>query len=200
MDDSGKKDRPLGVGARAEEDLRYIRSAMERASSFTAVPGLGQILLGLTAFPAAWLASRSATEMQAIWIWIFDAAIAVAIAVFAIVHKSRRLHLGLDSSTTRRFLQVFLPPLGAAVVLTLVLVKAERADLVRPLWLLLYGTGITTAGAFTIRLVTVMGLVYVGLALAAFLSPASWGDLYMAAGFGLVHIGFGIVIARRHGG
>ena len=173
---------------------------MERASSFTAVPGLGQILVGLTAFPTAWLAFRSATEMQAIWIWIFDAAIAVAIAVFAIVHKSRRLGLGLDSSTTRRFLQVFLPPLGAAVVLTLVLVKAERADLVRPLWLLLYGTGILTGGAFTIRLVPVMGLVFVGLGLAAFLSPASWGDLYMAAGFGLVHIGFGLVIARRHGG
>lgn len=199
MVESENKPRNMTVGARAEDDLRFIRGAMERASSFTCVSGLGQILVGLTAFPTAWIASRASSEIGALWVWILDAPIAVAIAVSAIVHKSRRVGMTLDSSTTRRFLQVFLPPLGAAVVLTAVMMRAGQTEVVRPLWLLLYGTGVMTGGAFSIRLVPLMGLMFVALGLAAFLSPSA-GDLYMAAGFGLVHIAFGIVIARRHGG
>ena len=201
MADSNDDIRKRAVSARAEEDLRFIRGAMERASSFTCVPGVGQILVGMTAFPATWIASRAASEVHALWIWIADAAIAVSIAIAAIVRKSRKIGVTLDSASTHRFLQVFLPPLGAAMVLTAVLVlRADRVDLVRPLWLLLYGTGVMTGGAFSIRLIPMMGVSFVILGLAAFLSPASWGDLYMVAGFGLIHIVFGAVIARWHGG
>jgi len=200
MAESNDDIRKRTVSARAEDDLRFIRGAMERASSFTCVPGVGQILVGLTAFPAARISSRAAGDLQAVWVWIVDAALAVTIAIAAIVRKSRRIEVTLDSASTRRFLQVFLPPLGAAMVLTVVLVQAARFDLVRPLWLLLYGTGLMTGGAFSIRLVPIMGLSFVALGLAAFLSPSSWGDPYMVAGFGVVHIAFGIVIARWHGG
>ncbi|MCA9728545.1 MAG: hypothetical protein R3E12_08985 [Candidatus Eisenbacteria bacterium] len=188
------------LGARAEADLRYIRDAMSRAGSFTCVPGWGQVGIGLTAVPAAWVSSRSPDALRSVWVWIADAVLAVAIGGIAIVRKSKRLQIPVASGTTRRFLQVFLPPMGAAAILTVVLVRAGRFDLVRPLWLLLYGTGVVTGGAFSIRLVPVMGATFVLLGIAAFLSPTSWGDVYMAGGFGLVHIGFGVVIARRHGG
>ena len=67
-------------------------------------------------------------------------------------------------------------------------------------WLLLYGTGVTTAGAFSIRIVPVMGLCMMAVGAAALWSAPWGGDLFMALGFGVVQIAFGLVIARRYGG
>ena len=38
------------------------------------------------------------------------------------------------------------------------------------------------------------------LGTAAFVVPATLGNTFMAAGFGGLHIGFGLIIARRYGG
>jgi hypothetical protein len=45
-----------------------------------------------------------------------------------------------------------------------------------------------------------MGLGFMGLGALALLGPAGWGDAWMAAGFGGLHILCGVVIARRYGG
>ena len=67
-------------------------------------------------------------------------------------------------------------------------------------WLLLYGTAIVTGGAFSVRAVPIMGLCLMALGAAALFAPANWGNLFMAAGFGLVQIAFGFWIALRYGG
>jgi hypothetical protein len=67
-------------------------------------------------------------------------------------------------------------------------------------WLLLYGTAIVTGGAFSVRVVPLMGLCLMALGAVALFLPAGWGDVLMAGGFGAVQIGFGIWIARHHGG
>lgn len=50
------------------------------------------------------------------------------------------------------------------------------------------------------RPVQLMGAGFMALGALAFVAPAAWGDWFMAAGFGGLQIGFGLVIARRHGG
>lgn len=67
-------------------------------------------------------------------------------------------------------------------------------------WLLLYGTAIVTGGAFSVRVVPVMGLCLMGLGAIALFCAGRWGDAFMAVGFGVVQIGFGFWIARHHGG
>jgi hypothetical protein len=95
---------------------------------------------------------------------------------------------------------MLVPPLGAGAVLTLALERAGLVTLLPGIWLLLYGTAVVTGGAHAIRLVLVMGALFMLLGCAALSSPAAWGTAYLAAGFGALHIGFGIAIARRHGG
>ena len=92
------------------------------------------------------------------------------------------------------------PPLVAGAVLTVVFYRAGLGDRLPGLRLLLYGAAVMAGGALSIRVVPVMGVCFVGLGVAALAAPSTWGDWFMAGGFGLLHIIFGFVIAARCGG
>lgn len=190
--------RPLD--AHAADNLRFIRSAMERASSFTAVPGLGGVAMGATALVAAAVSLRAKTPEVWLGIWLAEACVAVSIGVWAMARKARRTGSELFSGPARRFLLTLTPPLGAGAVLTLVLAREGQVTLLPGVWLLLYGTAVVTGGAMSVRTVLAMGALLMLLGCAALSSPASFGTAYLAAGFGVLHIAFGLAIARRHGG
>ncbi|MGH8005123.1 MAG: hypothetical protein ACRECJ_10430 [Limisphaerales bacterium] len=183
----------------ALEDLKYIRATMEQASSFTGVPGKGLVAMGLTALAASFLASQQLTSQSWLLVWLAEAALALAVAVFAIHQKTQRASQLALSGPGSRFVLSLAPPLAAGALLTLTLYRDIFVHL-PGLWLLLYGTGIVTAGAFSVRIVPVMGLSFMILGIAALFLPVEWGDFFMAAGFGALHIIFGTIIARRHGG
>ena len=68
------------------------------------------------------------------------------------------------------------------------------------MWLMLYGTAVITGGAFSVSIVPVMGLSFLALGVLEVFAPGSWVNYFMAAGFGGLHLVFGGVIARKHGG
>jgi hypothetical protein len=180
--------------------LRFIRETMERSASFTAASGWGQMVIGLTAVVAAWVASHQASAASWTGVWLGEAALALAIAVAAMQIKARFAGLPLTSGPGRKFAVSFLPPLAVGAVLTLVFYRAGLASALPGMWLLLYGTGVVTGGAFSVSILPVMGLCFMLAGLAAFLTPSSWGNWWMAACFGGLHLIFGPWIARKHGG
>jgi hypothetical protein len=190
--------RPLP--ARAAEDLRYIRQTMERSAAFTAVSGGGQILLGLTALAAAWIAAHQTSAFTWLRVWLAEAIVAIAIALFSMTWKANRSGLPLFSGPGRRVALGLLPPLAAGAVLTFLLFRAGISSALPPTWLLLYGAGIATGGMFSVAIVPVMGVSFMILGALAALGPAAWGNWFLAGGFGGLHILFGSLILWRHGG
>lgn len=182
------------------DDLRFIRDTMERSASFTAVSGVGYIVMGATALAAAWLAARQASAFGWLQIWLAEGLLAIAIGLLSCTWKANRNSLPLFSGPARKVALGLAPPLVAGAFLTFLLFRAGMQPTLPATWLLLYGAGIMTGGAFSVAIVPVMGLCLMLLGGLAVLSPAAWGNWYLAAGFGGLHIVFGLLIARRHGG
>ena len=182
------------------DNLRFIRETMERASAFTAVPGWGGVFIGTTAlFACAW-AARQPTIHEWLFTWLWEALLSIAVGLVTMRRKARQADAPLLSGPGRKFALSLTPPLIAGLVLTVVLYRAHVYAALPGLWLLLYGTGIVTGGAFSVRIVPVMGLCFMAIGMAALFLPASFGNALMAVGFGGLHILFGLIIARRYGG
>jgi hypothetical protein len=173
---------------------------MESAAEFTAVPGWGGVAMGATALAAAYLASRQNSPRAWLAVWLTEVFVAVSIAAPAAATKARRANSSLFSGPGRKFALSFAPPLIVGGLLTLALFELGAVAVLPGVWLLLYGTAIVTGGAFSVRAVPIMGLCLMALGGAALFAPPSLGNLFMAAGFGLVQMGFGVWIALRYGG
>jgi hypothetical protein len=191
---------PVPLHDHAAENLRFIRDAMERAGAFTAIPGRGGVMMGITALATAWIAGAPTESFRWLACWLADAFVAMAIAIVAVVLKSRRSATPLLAAPTRRFALAYLPPIAAAAALTATFAANGLIARLPVLWLLLYGVAVTTGGAFSVRIVPMMGIAFMALGALAAATPAAYGDWLMAAGFGGLHIGFGLVIARHYGG
>jgi hypothetical protein len=191
---------PVAIDAHAADNLRFIRETMERAAAFTAVPGWGGVVMGLTALAAAGIAARQPTSSRWLITWLVEAVVAVAVAGSAAAYKARQARMPLLSGPGRKFALSFAPPIVAGALLTAALFRAGAVAILPATWLLLYGTAVVTGGAFSVRVVPVMGTCFLVLGAAAIFAPASWGSAFMAAGFGGLQIVFGLIIARRYGG
>jgi hypothetical protein len=190
---------PLGR-QHAIENLRFIRETMERSTSFTAVPGWGGVAMGISATAAAVVAARQPNSQMWLSVWLLEGAVAFALGGWAAVRKARAADLPVLSGAGRKFALSLLPPVVAGALLTAALGRAGFIHVLPGLWLLTYGVGVLTAGAFSVRVVPVMGLCFMAAGTMALFSPPLWGNCFLGAGFGGLHVVFGIIIARRYGG
>jgi hypothetical protein len=198
--DEERGEKPITLGDRAIDNLKYIRETMERSTSFTAVPGYGGILMGVTAIVAAYIAAQQDHRIGWLRVWLTEAVLAFAIGLLTMWQKSRIVDSPLLSTPARKFALSFAPPLLVGVGVTLGLWRYEHYEVMAPAWMLCYGAAVVCGGAFSVRIVPVMGWGFMALGAVAFILPASYGNLMMAASFGVVHIIFGAIIARRYGG
>jgi hypothetical protein len=195
-----RRDSSPDIQDRAIDNLRFIRETMEAAGTFTALSGWGQVVIGLTAIGAALIAQRVTTPSTWIAIWLAEACIAAGISVASMTIKSHAANVPVFSGPIRKLVLSFSPPIAAGAVLTLALHAAGAMAQVPGMWMLLYGAGVVSAGTYSVSIVPFMGAAFMIAGLITLIAPAAWATWCLIASFGGLHIFFGILIARRHGG
>ena len=198
--DKSETNEPVSIGDRAMDNLQFIRETMERSTHFTAVPGYGGMLMGVTAVVAAYIAQQQPYLRDWLIVWLTEAGLAFAIGFLAMWQKSKIAGLPLVTAPAKKFAFGFAPPIVCGVAITLGLWRFEHYEVMAAVWMLLYGAAVVTGGAFSVRIVPVMGWMFITVGAIAFALPANMGNILMGASFGLLHIIFGAVIARRYGG
>lgn len=197
---AAQNEEPPALHERAMDNLRYIRETMERASAFTGISGWGQVAIGVTALGAALLGAQQPTLKSWLTVWIAEALFSLLIAGWSMDRKARVARMPLFSGPGRKVAFSLSPPLFAGALLTAVMYRARLTNAIPGMWLLLYGTGVVTGGMFSVSIVPVMGLCFMTLGAAALFAPPFLSNWFLALGFGILHITFGVVIARRYGG
>ncbi|MDE3152628.1 MAG: hypothetical protein KGL93_10325 [Gemmatimonadota bacterium] len=185
---------------RAMDNLRFIRETMERAGAFTAVSGWGEVIIGATAVAAALVADAQPSPARWVAVWLLEAVLAGSISAWATSRKARAARVPLLSGPGQKLVLAFAPALLVGAVLTAALATRGEFELLPAVWMLLYGAGVIAAGAYSVRIVPVMGAAFIALGAAALFTPADWNTALLVAGFGGLHVTFGFLIARRHGG
>ena len=191
---------PVNISDRAIDNLQFIRDTIERSTHFTAVPGYGGIFMGATAIAAAIIANFQPAIRDWLIVWLAEAFLAFAVGLFAMWQKSKITKTSLLSVPARKFAMSFLPPLLCGVLITFGLWRFGHFEMMIPVWILCYGAAVTCGGAFSVKAVPIMGWCFMALGGTAFILPAGFGNWMMALSFGVLHIVFGIIIARKFGG
>lgn len=198
--DEQERSGPVNLGDRAIENLAFIRETMARSASFTAVPGYGGMLMGATAVVAAYIANQQIYLVDALTVWLAEAVLAFLIGLLSMWQKSKIAGQSLFSAPARKFALTFAPPLLAGVVIVLGLWRYGHYYEMAPVCIVSYGAAVACGGSFSARVVPVMGWCFIVLGAVAFALPSNYGNLMMALSFGVLHIVFGAIIARRYGG
>jgi hypothetical protein len=195
-----KKTEPTPIDFGAVENLRYIRSTIEAAHTFTTVPGKGCIAMGITALVAVGLESIPSLASYWLAIWVGAAIVACCSALWFMEQKARAQGLSLRRAVAKRFFMTLAPAFIAGAILTAALLGSVDRELITGVWLLLYGTGLAACGLFAIPAVFTAGLAFMGLGTATLWLPPGSAHIVLALGFGAIHLALGTAIVRHHGG
>ena len=191
---------PTPIDSGAVENLRYIRSTIEAAHTFTTVPGKGCIAMGVTALVAVGI--ESLPQLAAHWlaVWVGAAIVACGAALWFMEQKARAQGLSLRRAVAKRFFMTLAPAFIAGAILTTALAAQVDRELVTGMWLLLYGAGLAACGLFAIPAVFTAGLAFMALGTATLWLPPGSAHIVLALGFGGIHLALGTTIVRHHGG
>ena len=191
---------PVNISDRAIDNLQFIRETMERSTHFTAVPGYGGMLMGVTALAAAFIANSQIYVRDSLATWLIEAVLAFAVGLLAMWQKSKLGGQSLVSVPAKKFANGFAPPLIVGVAIILGVWRYGVYEAMPAICMLCYGAAVVCGGAFSVKVVPVMGWCFMVLGAAAFALPSNYGNLMMGASFGGLHFIFGAIIARRYGG
>jgi len=195
---------------KAMENLDFIRNTLACSTPFTSVSGWGLVAMGIYSLAGGWVASWRANYDWWINCWVTIGVGGFLMGAVAMIWKMKQEPRPVRAYAVRRFVFSLFPPILAGAVLTEIFYERHIDALLPGMWLMLYGAGVTTGGAFSIRILPFMGLLFMLLGTLAFftdsgvqqslLGTLTAPDLFMMAGFGVLHIVFGVVIIRRYGG
>jgi uncharacterized BrkB/YihY/UPF0761 family membrane protein len=169
-----------------------------------AVPGMAGIVMGGIGIIATIVASVPRGAPHWLGIWLVAAAVAFALGGAMMAREAAQSGHARYLGPVRKFLLCLCPALLTGAALTFVLWRAGTTGLIPGVWLLLYGCAVLSASTVTIartmRLICIMGVLFMLLGLLAFAAPPGTHTLILGMGFGALHTIFGILIGQvSHG-
>jgi hypothetical protein len=194
---------PIPIESRALGTLAYIRTSIESSGSM-AVPGMAGIVMGGIGIIATIVASVPQGAPHWLGIWLVAAAIAFALGGAMMAREAAQSGHARYLGPVRKFLLCLCPALLTGAALTFVLWRAGTTGLIPGVWLLLYGCAVLSASTVTIartmRLICIMGALFMLLGVLAFAAPPGTHTLILGMGFGALHTIFGMLIGQvSHG-
>jgi len=192
----------MDLPAHAADQLRTIRSLLERATVYRAISVPGAAVGGIAALIAAWFTrAGGATVWLAVWHSVLLAMAGFNTAILA--RQSRREGRPLFTSGFRLAFRGLLPPLVAGGLLGGFCAVAEALCWSAALWTLCYGLALLATQEFAPRSLVWLGRAFflAGLAatvLCVFVQDSScpWsGSAIMATTFGGFHLAYAAAVA-----
>jgi hypothetical protein len=194
-----QSDVPISIETRALGTLAYIRRSIESSGSM-AVPGTAGVVMGCIGMLTALVASTSRGAPHWAAIWLLGGATAFVAGGALMAREAAQSGHARYLGPVRKFLLCLCPALFAGAVLTGVMWRAGLASLLPGTWLLLYGCALLSASTVTIastmRLIGIMGALFVVLGCGAFAAPIQMHTALLGVGFGVLHIVFGLLVGR----
>ncbi len=195
------------------EDLKEIRSMMERSAKFISLNAISGVFVGVIALigaAAAYIYSNgvfqetryseftfsNSHEINLIKFYLVDAmatlSAAVIVSVLLSVRKARKLNLPIWDKTSKLLLINMMIPLAVGGVFCLILIYHGFYVLVAPATLLFYGLALYNSSKYTMKEIKYLGLSEIALGLVATYF-IGMGFLFWVIGFGFLHIIYGII-------
>jgi hypothetical protein len=196
---SSRSSPPASLHQHAQDNLQYIRDTMESATSFTGISGKGYIFAGISALGAAWLAAQQTSNTGWLGVWMAELALAATATLSMTAFKARGQGTSLWSTNGIKLLLAFLPGMTAGGIITLALYLQDDITLLPGIWMCLYGASVMTAGVHSVRLIPIMGGLFILVGALVLLTPLP-ANTMLGLGLGILHILFGIIVWRKHGG
>jgi hypothetical protein len=199
----------------ARDRMQEIQRIMERATLWTLLPGWAAVLGGLAVFVGCGVSYamirsldfaailNTSLESQATFciMWFTIGVVGVLLEIGFTTRTALRQGIPFSVRSGRLAAFSMTPSVVVAIVLTLKFLmpvepRPEEIQYIVPIWMMLYGTGVYTAGLFSIRPPRVLGLTFLASGVVALLAFPQYGVVSAALSFGLLHIIFGLYVIR----
>jgi hypothetical protein len=200
----------------AQARMTEIQRIMERATLFTLLPGTPAIVGGLMVLAGCGVSCAmfhsldfadilklpiSSQGMFCV-MWFAIGVLGVLIEVIATTRAAAKQQLVPRDRPMRVAAFSLTPSVIVAMVLTVKFLmptqpRAEEIQYIVPIWMMLYGTGVYTAGLFSIPPPRLLGLTFIACGAIALMWFPQYGVVSAALSFGLLHIFFGSYILRK---
>lgn len=198
-------------------DLKEIRSMMEKSSRFISLSGLSGISAGVIALigavVAGWYIGSHIEDlsytvetvrnvrMEHVVFLLLDAIVVLLLALgsatYFALRKARMQDLPIWNKAAELTLINLLIPLAAGAVFCFILYYYGIYILIAPATLLFYGLALLNASKYTLFEVRYLGIFEIILGLAGMMIPG-YSLILWALGFGILHIIYGAVMYYRY--
>jgi len=194
----------MGNSDKHLQDIAEIRQMMERSSRFISLSGWSGISAGVFALIGLIVARLliHSTDTQALEIsLIADAFIvlflALGSALFFSQRKARKQGTKLWSPVTRKLMVNMAIPLLTGGLYSAILMIQGQYHLLAGITLIFYGLALVNAGRFINKEAVILGILEITLGIAATIWH-TFGLWFWGAGFGLLHIVYGITLHYKY--